>query len=281
VTVHYIRYHKKTAENQLTNQPGAFIAWAKSRPTQPRWRPPVDRGDTVWIMSGQDMGGRKKTYQIECFFRAIEEAQPEGDRLVLRSNEGTLFRSPIRVDHLPWFDTFLTKIGNGGTSFQRIPPDNLPFFLELMRSHAGSSRLEEMLDQAVDAGHKNDAIVLRAIKTRRGQPEFRTRILDAYARKCCFTGCAVEDVLEAAHIVSHATETNYSVSNGLLLRADVHTLFDLDLVGVDEDYQIRVSATLKASEYGALDGQRMRLPNAKVDWPDGDGLSARLQRLPR
>lgn len=87
------------------------------------------------------------------------------------------------------------------------------------------------------------------IKTRRGQPEFRQRMLSLFRGKCCITGCNIESVLEAAHIISHAKNTNYSDTNGLLLRADVHTLFDLNLMGVDENGIVHIHHSLKNSEY--------------------------------
>lgn len=75
-----------------------------------------------------------------------------------------------------------------------------------------------------------DEVTLQAIKTRRGQPEFRKSLIAAYQGQCCVTGCAVESVLEAAHIIPHAQESDYKVTNGLLLRADIHTLYDLNHV---------------------------------------------------
>jgi hypothetical protein len=68
-----------------------------------------------------------------------------------------------------------------------------------------------------------DAVTLRAIKTRRGQDKFRKSLLTAFNDTCCVTGSTVISVLEAAHIISHSDETNYKVTNGILLRADIHT----------------------------------------------------------
>lgn len=80
--------------------------------------------------------------------------------------------------------------------------------------------------------------VLSSIKVRRGQPKFRKLLLEAFAGQCAVTGCAIEDVLEAAHIIPHTEKVNYSVSNGLLLRADVHTLFDLNLIKINQNGDI-------------------------------------------
>ncbi|MCG7871833.1 MAG: HNH endonuclease [Candidatus Thiodiazotropha lotti] len=94
-----------------------------------------------------------------------------------------------------------------------------------------------------------DEVTFQAIKTRRGQSGFRDALLLAYGGRCCISGCDVTSVLEAAHIVPHTTETNYAVTNGLLLRADIHTLFDLNLIGVDETGTVSVAESLKGTEY--------------------------------
>jgi hypothetical protein len=123
-----------------------------------------------------------------------------------------------------------------------------------LHSHKYSSEQEKKLGSLPEQspsveGAVIDEITFQAIKTRRGQPEFRKALLLAYDGKCCITGSRVESVLEAAHIVPHTEETNYSVSNGLLLRADVHTLYDLNQVGVDSSGKVFVSENLKKSEY--------------------------------
>jgi hypothetical protein len=100
-----------------------------------------------------------------------------------------------------------------------------------------------------------DEAVLRQIKSRRGQPKFRRKLLVAFDNKCCVSGYAVESVLEAAHIVPHTEETNYSVENGVLLRADIHTLYDLNIIGIDGEGRIIVSEFLKESEYWRFHGK--------------------------
>ncbi|MFS1702735.1 HNH endonuclease [Alteromonas sp. AMM-1] len=102
-----------------------------------------------------------------------------------------------------------------------------------------------------------DKIVLREIKTRRGQPAFRKDLLTAFNSRCCVTGCKVEAILEAAHIISHSEETNYSVNNGLLLRADIHTLFDLDLISLDHNGIVHIHRDLKGSEYDMYEKKKV------------------------
>ena len=106
--------------------------------------------------------------------------------------------------------------------------------------------------------------VLRSIVQRQGQQEFRMELLTAYDCKCAMTGCDVADVLEAAHIHRYLGEETNVVSNGLLLRADVHTLFDLKLVSVDvSTMQICVAPKLAGSSYEDLTGTPLANPIGK------------------
>lgn len=103
---------------------------------------------------------------------------------------------------------------------------------------------------------KEDERVERTIKSRRGQAEFRKLLIKAYDGKCCITESSVHEILEAAHIVPHAEETDYSVTNGLLFRSDIHTLFDLHLIWVTEKGIVGVSEVLRGTEYEKYSGKQ-------------------------
>ncbi|MEA5671335.1 HNH endonuclease [Pseudomonas sp. MH2] len=102
--------------------------------------------------------------------------------------------------------------------------------------------------------------ITAAIVRRRGQPAFRKALMDAYGEVCAITGCNLPAVLEAAHIHPYkGTHTNVA-SNGLLLRADIHTLFDLGLIAIESDTMtVRVSPKLRGTDYSILDGSSLRL----------------------
>jgi hypothetical protein len=73
----------------------------------------------------------------------------------------------------------------------------------------------------------------KQIKKRRGQLQFRNVLRQRYGDRCLVTDCNVVAVLEAAHIDPFRVEAHHHPRNGLLLRADIHTLFDLDLLGIE------------------------------------------------
>ena len=91
--------------------------------------------------------------------------------------------------------------------------------------------------------------VMGSAKHRIGQGAFRVAVTDAYQRRCAVCGEKTLPVLQAAHIKPYAEEGTHSVTNGLLLRSDIHTLFDRGYITVDTDYRINVSAHLH-SDYG-------------------------------
>lgn len=74
-------------------------------------------------------------------------------------------------------------------------------------------------------------IVDRQIKQRRGQKTFRDKLLKSKP-VCAVTGCELVDILEAAHIDAYRNDSHNHISNGLLLRSDIHTLFDLNLCAI-------------------------------------------------
>ncbi len=123
---------------------------------------------------------------------------------------------------------------------------------------------------------------LREIVQRRGQAEFRTQLLEAYERRCAVTGCDAVQALEAAHISPYRGQQSQHVTNGLLLRADIHTLFDLDLIGVRPDnLTVAVADSLLETSYADLDGQKLNLPSVSGMRPSKDRLTERWLEFKR
>lgn len=115
--------------------------------------------------------------------------------------------------------------------------------------------------------------ILKQIAKRRGQGAFRAALLNAYGGACCVTGCDVRGALEAAHIAPHRGDHSQHVQNGLLLRCDIHTLFDLGLLVVTDDYHVKLDrVAITHDEYAALDGKGLRLPDNEAYHPSIDAL---------
>jgi HNH endonuclease len=85
----------------------------------------------------------------------------------------------------------------------------------------------------------------RLVQPRLGQATFRIAVLDAYGRACAVTGEHSLPALEASHIRSYAQDGPHEIRNGLLLRADLHRLFDTGYVTVTPDLRLDVSGHLR------------------------------------
>lgn len=81
--------------------------------------------------------------------------------------------------------------------------------------------------------------------SRLGQGSFRVAVTDAYQRRCAISGERTLPVLEAAHIVPYAKQGESNVRNGLLLRSDIHKLFDSGLITVTPDHVVKVSSRIR------------------------------------
>lgn len=112
--------------------------------------------------------------------------------------------------------------------------------------------------------------VLRSIALRRGQRQFRNNLLTAYGGRCCVTRTNAEDVLEAAHIQPYAAAGANSIKNGLLLRSDIHILFDLRLLSINPRFRtVFCDKVIRSiSAYAKLHGQRVTFPKRPEMAPD-------------
>jgi hypothetical protein len=119
--------------------------------------------------------------------------------------------------------------------------------------------------------------VLTALAQRQGQPQFRRKLLDAYRYRCPVTACDLEEALEAAHIIPYVGPSTNHVQNGLLLRSDIHTLFDRGFIGIDPmTWTVRVHAHLQGTQYAFLADSPFRLPANKAAWPSEAALLRHL-----
>lgn len=108
------------------------------------------------------------------------------------------------------------------------------------------------------------------VRVRRGQGAFRKQLLSTYGSACAFTGTAPDRVLEAGHLYSYAKLGEHHLHGGLLLRRDVHRLFDDGWLAVDPGtLKVNVSQELGAyPQYSRLDGSQLHvdLKDKQVEW---------------
>ena len=124
---------------------------------------------------------------------------------------------------------------------------------------------QPLIIPAVDGPIYGDPVL---VKRRLGQGTFRVLVSDAYDRRCALTGEKTLPVLEAAHIKPVSQGGEHRIDNGLLLRSDIHKLFDIGYVSFSPTGSAMVSPKLKETWlngriYYDLHGKELRLPSAE------------------
>jgi len=254
---HLLRTSDATIKNGIFRPAGyssvlLFVTERKSKDRTPY--ADLLEGD-VLHMQGQNMGRtdslladhRERGLELLAFYRASRNQHPKA-----------AFRYEGRF-------AFQSKEGEKPANFvlQRDLHD-----LALLSSALATQGEFDPTNES-DARNRTLASIVR----RRGQNKFRQRLLEAYGRQCAVSGCDVEDVLEAAHIMPYRGDHTNHVTNGLLLRADLHTLFDLGLVTVDPlTLEVWVKPTLRGGEYGRFHGRSLRQPKVAANFPSREAL---------
>ena len=206
-------------------------------------------------------------------------------------NIATDVLSPPAVDYLNKGYRGFTRISDD--KVQTIVKDfgSLDSFVEqVFQAHIPEGHIEREIEQAEKDAEASVAFapkdmvdgrkkVLQEVVRRQGQPKFRKALLAAYGKKCAVTGCDVESVLEAAHIAPYLGKESNAVQNGLLLRADIHTLFDLGELKITEQGQVQLHETLFGTVYEQYQGQQITFPANQAFAPSVEALALKFERV--
>lgn len=124
----------------------------------------------------------------------------------------------------------------------------------LMAPHPAETHTPTLFEEKARYGEE------RLVRPRLGQGGFRVTVIEEYQRRCAFTGERTLPVLQAAHIKPYAEQGPHDITNGLLLRSDLHTLFDRGYLTLTTDLRVEVSGRIKMDfsngrEYYALHGK--------------------------
>ena len=132
-------------------------------------------------------------------------------------------------------------------------------FMQARRPHPEGDLPPELgfVPTLVDTREK----ITRSIASRRGQRSFRNRLIRRYGPSCMISRCGLIDIVEAAHIWPYRGAKDNHPDNGLLLRADIHTLFDLDLLGIQPDSMtVRLHPDIWGAGYDCFSDLPLHLP---------------------
>ena len=165
-----------------------------------------------------------------------------------------------------------------GKTYDTVVPDGLALWNSVKTALSDEQRVgkPEMSEGSYDENGFGAEYLTRG---RLGQGAFRVLVTDAYERRCAITGEKTLPVLEAAHIKPYALQGPHRVNNGILLRSDLHKLFDLGYMTVTPELTLEVSPKLKTEwqngrEYYAHHGQKLRVqPADMANQPSREFLS--------
>jgi putative restriction endonuclease len=144
---------------------------------------------------------------------------------------------------------------------------------------AVADRLQGLPHPAMGAPPVHGGGYSEPVPTRRrmGQGTFQAVVLDAYGRQCAITAERAVPALDAAHIRAFADRPVHELKNGLLLRSDVHRLFDAGYITVTPEYRVEASQRMRedfndGENYLRLHGVRARVPKRADERPSADSL---------
>jgi predicted restriction endonuclease len=171
------------------------------------------------------------------------------------------------------------------------PQEEIPEKDEQERNAQAAALAPTMVDLVSDESRRpNDfdpanfedgrTLFVQEIVRRQGQGAFRQEVLKAYQGRCAISGCRLEHVLEAAHIQPYLGPNTNHVTNGLLLRSDLHTLFDLHLIAINpSNWTVVVSGSIRDQEYTRFHGEPVALPKDPSCCPNNRVVMDHLSQL--
>lgn len=190
----------------------------------------------------------------------------------------TFFPANLTYEPPPGFAANIVQ----GKSYNMAEPQVSAYFGELMQLVLGRMVEIDLSQPWHDTGPVfGDP---RLAPYRLAQQAFKAVVLSAYHGHCAITGTKIRPVLQAAHIRPVTVGGENRLDNGLLLRSDVHTMFDRGYLAVDPSYQLRVSPRLR-DEFGNGEqfyeraGQVIALPDGKIDRPQREFLEWHLDQV--
>jgi putative restriction endonuclease len=131
-------------------------------------------------------------------------------------------------------------------------------------------------DSVPEMGKDLRTSIFRSIVVRQGQGRFRREIIQAYDGKCAVTKEPMLEVLDAAHIMPYLGKHTNNVNNGLLLRTDLHNLFDFNLLSIEPStWKINIHPEVNSNYYRELHGIKLSLPTSTNYWPSTEYLQER------
>ncbi len=122
------------------------------------------------------------------------------------------------------------------------------------------------------------------VRPRLGQGTFRVLVTDSYQRRCAVSGEKTLPALDAAHIRPYREGGSHDASNGILMRRDIHSLFDAGYVTITPELRFEVSGRIREEfsngrHYYALHGSSIAVPDRPILRPNRAALQWHNERV--
>lgn len=138
---------------------------------------------------------------------------------------------------------------------------------------------EQSLLVEYDGADERRVVTAQQVR-REQQGKFRDSLLEAYAGACAISGTNVSQVLQAAHINPYRGRRSQVTSNGILLRADLHLLYDAHLISVNPDtLSVALAERLAGTEYLRYADKRLRKPERLEQQPNRELLAIHYEQF--
>jgi putative restriction endonuclease len=243
------------------------------------------RVSEAWALLGEANGMATQREMLESIARYRREGvSPHYDPVIGCDfiRDVTFFPDGITFDPPPGFKLSIVQ----GKSYDMGEGGVAGYFGDLMQLVLGKP-----ISAEIDLGqpwHSTGPVFgePRLTPRRLGQQAFKAVVLDAYHGQCAITGTKIRPVLEAAHIrpVALRRGDENRLDNGLLLRSDVHTMFDSGYLAVDPAHRLLVSNRLRedfgnGEQFYAKAGEVIALPDRQADQPNREFLEWHLDTV--
>jgi putative restriction endonuclease len=236
----------------------------------------VRRDDGSWVypyfQENADPLQRDREATNRGLMKCIEEGIPVGVLMQTKPKPGVEYNVLGLATVAEWRDGYFILEGSS---------DRGELHLKDRGTDAAYDRAVATVSKQVDfkpnEGADTRERLIAEVVRRRGQKKFRDALIAAYGGRCVITGCDASEALEAAHISPYQGEHSHHPQNGLLLRADLHSLFDLGLIAINPaTMKVIISKRLLGSQYEHYDGQVIKEPTEPIRGPSFEALKEHL-----
>jgi hypothetical protein len=225
----------------------------------------LDRPDGTWILDYHEQQGldRSQDYNRKLL-RCMEDGIPVGV-MVKSKGRGYTVLGLAFVEQYNSATHMFTFHGPANTETVNKGLFDTFFPIEV------DSDDRNALKAAGETDERKRAVAERVVRER--QDKFRKALIKAYGGACAITDIDIPEVLQAAHIDPYRGRKSQVVTNGILLRADFHLLYDANLISiVPGTHRVRTSARLKQTPYARFSRAEIREPEDARLKPDDELL---------